>query len=481
MIASAVLPSLCWLGLKEKDLMTIKTLVNMWSGGGSLFGLALLLWIVGGQAASMQTPEQNERHRVPADFMSFRGAQWLERTERAQEEQPEAVLDAMGLESGDIVADIGCGSGYYARRIVERVGSNGRVYCVDIQPEMLDIMRQLAERDGVSGIVPILSEPDDLKLPFGVVDWIVLADVYHEMSNYEQMLADMRSSLAPGGRVALLEYRVEDGTGDNLKSDHAMSVRQVLAEWLPAGFALENLHEFLPGQHLFIMKVDDGTVVPSESIRSLDLFEAIDQGLVEVEAVGAGDSRVTLRIRNLSGKKSLVTMPVGVLFRASQGRRDMVSRRDAAIRLFDDDWKDWNVRSVGLQLNRMAAEPSDDLTVEQRLYSADLEELMYVIQAGNYQVDDSPLFYIPRFHDIEQIAVSIAAEDLRYEDIAAAVKSERIPLQYGVAFALVYCDLAGIDVKGKRIWEAHEQIFRRLRDPGLAAWYQVKIGRLVER
>lgn len=461
--------------------MTTKILLNVWSGCGNLSVLALLLWVVGGQAASMQTPERSERHRVPADFMSFRGAQWLERVERAQEEQPEAVLNAMGLESGDIVADIGCGSGYYARRMVERVGSNGRVYCVDIQQEMLDIMRQLAERDGVNGIVPILSEPDDLKLPAGVVDWIVLADVYHEMSNYEQMLAGMRASLAPGGRVALLEYRVEDGTGDNLKSDHAMSVRQVLAEWLPAGFALEDLHEFLPGQHLFIMKVDGDTAAVGESIRSLDLFDAIDQGLVEVGAVEAGESRVTVRIRNLSGKKSLVTMPVGVVFRASQGRRDMVSRRDAAIRLFDGDWKDWRVRSVGLQLGRMAAEPSDNLTVEQRLYSAELEELMYVMQVGNYRVDDSPLFYIPRLRDIEQIAVWIAAEDLRYEDIAGAVKSERIPVEYGVAFALVYCDLAGIDVKVRRVWEAHEQIFGRLRDPGLAAWYQVKTASLVGR
>lgn len=443
--------------------------------------LALLVCSVGGQPAAAQAPERSERHRVPADFMSFRGAQWLEREARVQEEQPEAVLDAMRLKPGDIVADIGCGSGYYARRIIERVVPDGRVYCVDIQPEMLDIMGQLADRDGVSGIVPILSEPDDPKLPAGVVDWIILADVYHEMSDYEAMLAGMRASLAPGGRVALLEYRIEDGTGDNLKSDHAMSVRQVLAEWLPAGFALEALEEFLPGQHLFIMKVDADTAASEESLRNLDLFEAIDEGLVEVEAIGAGAAQVTLRVRNLSGEKLVVTMPVGVSFLAPDGRRDMVSRRDAAIRLFDGDWRDWPVRSVGLQLGRPAADSSDHFTVERRLSLPALEPLMHAMQVGTYRVADSPLLYIPRLHDVEQAAVWIAAEDLRYDDIVSAIQDDRMPAQYAVAFALVYCDLAGIEVTTVSLWEDHERIFSRLRDPGLSAWYQMKTTERVRR
>ena len=106
--------------------------------------LALLVCSVGGQPAA-QAPERSERHRVPADFMSFRGAQWLKRDERVQEEQPGAVLDVMALEPGDVVADMGCGSGYYARRMARRVAPGGRVYCVDIQQEMLDIMQELAD------------------------------------------------------------------------------------------------------------------------------------------------------------------------------------------------------------------------------------------------------------------------------------------------------------------------------------------------
>jgi hypothetical protein len=313
---------------------------------------------------------------------------------------------------------------------------------------------------------------DDPKLPAGEVDWIILADVYHEMSDYEAMLAGMRASLAPGGRVALLEYRIEDGTGDNLKSDHAMSVRQVLAEWLPAGFALADLHEFLPGQHLFIMKVAGDTEVVSDAILNVDLFEAVEQGLVEAEAVGAGDASVTVRIRNTGDDQLLVTLPVGVSFQSADNARDMVSRRDAAIRLFDGEWHDWAVRSVGRQRDRTAAGSGNRFTIERPASLAALTDLMYVMQVGTYRVADSPLLYLPRAHGVEQAAVWIA--DASYDDIAAAVDADRMPAQYAVAFALVYCDLAGIDVTGTRIWADREQVFGGLRDPGLNAWYEVK-------
>ena len=436
--------------------------------------LGLILTAGAGAPAQTPSPDRAGRHRVPADFMSFQGAGWLERAERVDEERPDLVLDAMGLAPGDVVADVGCGSGYYARRVAGRVAPGGRVYCVDIQPEMLDIMRDLADRDGVTGIAPVLSEPDDLNLPAGSVDWIVLADVYHEMSDPEAMLAGMRASLAPGGRVALLEYRIEDGTGDNLKSDHAMSVRQVLAEWLPAGFALVDLHEFLPGQHLFILKAAGDGAVPGGSIRNLDLAAALDEGLVEAEARGAGETGVTVRIRNLSGGRLVVTMPVGVSFPAGGGRRDMVSRRDAAIRLFDDEWRDWAVRSVGRQPDRPAAGSGDGLGIESPEGLGGLEELMYAMQVGTYRVSNSPLLYIPRTHGIEQAAVWIAGADPRYDDIAEALRDERMPTQYAVAFALVYCDLAGIDVRSRRIWADSERVFGPLRDQGLNVWYQIK-------
>tara|TARA_B100000749_G_C18096660_1_gene330060 strand:- start:209 stop:529 length:321 start_codon:yes stop_codon:yes gene_type:complete len=106
---------------------------------------------------------------------------------------------------------------------------------------------------------------------------------------------------------------------------------------------------------------------------------------------------------------------------------------------------------------------------------------MHAMQVGTYRVADSPLLYIPRLHDVEQAAVWIAAEDLRYDDIVSAIQDDRMPAQYAVAFALVYCDLAGIEVTTVSLWEDHERIFSRLRDPGLSAWYQMKTTERVRR
>ena len=111
------------------------------------------------------------------------------------------------------------------------------------------------------------------------------------MSDPEPMLAGLRRALSPRGRVALLEYRVEDGTGDQIKADHAMSVRQVLIEWRAAGFELAALHDFLPSQHLFFFRAAGGAAGAAgggETLHDHDLLDAIDAGLVEIEARGSG-------------------------------------------------------------------------------------------------------------------------------------------------------------------------------------------------
>ena len=239
-------------------------------------GLSLCLGPSSAQAQELpvELPE-----RVPAAFMTYLGADWLERPERVAEEMPAEMLAVMGLEDGDVVADLGAGSGYYTRRMARLVAPSGTVFAVDIQPEMLELLRIRAEEEGVTGIQLVLSEPDDPKLPEGVVDWILIVDVYHELSDPEPVLARLRASLKPDGRVALVEYRVEDGSGDHIKADHRMSVRQVLSEWKPAGFELVELHEFLPSQHVFIFQANRQSVTagiePRPVIADYDILEAI--------------------------------------------------------------------------------------------------------------------------------------------------------------------------------------------------------------
>jgi len=186
--------------------------------------------------------------------MSSHGADWLDRPSREVEEQPEKVIDAMRLRPDSKVAEIGSGTGYFARRISRRLGPEGKIYANDIQPEMLDLLRQRAIAEGVSNIVTVLGEENDPLLTDGTIDWMLLVDVYHEFQNPKPMLAAMHRDLKPSGRVALVEYRLEGESAKHIREEHRMTVEQVLEEWEPAGFELVERLEFLPSQHLFIFE-----------------------------------------------------------------------------------------------------------------------------------------------------------------------------------------------------------------------------------
>lgn len=217
-------------------------------------GTLILLSTVPSLVAGTTQESKHYEGREIADVMSFHGARWLERDSRIEEEDPQALIDLLPLKPGDTAVDMGCGSGYYARRLAARVGPEGRVLCVDIQPEMLEIARRLAERDGISNIEYILGTSDDPMLEAATVDLILLVDVYHEFAAPDAMLERMRTALKPDGVAALAEYRLEGDTAAWIKLEHRMSVEQVKKEWLPAGFALKELYEALPSQHLFLFE-----------------------------------------------------------------------------------------------------------------------------------------------------------------------------------------------------------------------------------
>jgi ubiquinone/menaquinone biosynthesis C-methylase UbiE len=158
----------------------------------------------------------------------------------------------MGLRDGAVVADLGCGTGYFARRMARAVAPSGRVYGVDIQPEMLERMKVLLAKESLTNVVPVLGKGDDPGLPVASLDWILLVDVYHELQQPKPMLAKMREALKADGRIALVEYRLEGDSAAHIRTEHRMSVEQVLAEWLPAGFRLVERYEFLPTQHFFV-------------------------------------------------------------------------------------------------------------------------------------------------------------------------------------------------------------------------------------
>ena len=191
--------------------------------------------------------------RPIAGVMGMGGADWLTRPERAQEEQPEKALDALAIEPGSVVGDVGAGVGYFTEKLARRVGPNGKVYANDIQPEMLVQLRKNMAKLGIGNVQTVVGSEDDPHLPANTLDLILLVDVYHEFSKPQAMLRHMRESLKPGGRLVLLEYRKEDPNVP-IREEHKMTVKQVRSELEPEGFRFDKVVETLPQQHILIFR-----------------------------------------------------------------------------------------------------------------------------------------------------------------------------------------------------------------------------------
>lgn len=191
-----------------------------------------------------------------ARTMHYLGAEWLVRDSREREEACSRLLAALPIEPGQTVCDLGCGNGFYTLKLAQRVGPRGEVWAVDIQPEMLDLLRERADARGVPNIRPQLGTAVSPNLPEGKFHLVLLVDVYHEFSHPEQMLAEIRNCLRPDGRVALVEYRAEDEQVP-IKPLHKMSQRQVMKEYTANGFKLVGQFDELPWQHVFFFARDD--------------------------------------------------------------------------------------------------------------------------------------------------------------------------------------------------------------------------------
>lgn len=213
-------------------------------------------------------PPARERYmgRRIAQTMGYGGAPWLIRETREQEERPSEVMKQLGLKPGMTVCDMGCGNGFYSLLMAKAVTPEGKVLAVDIQQEMLHLLKLRSEEQGIDNVVPVLSTIVDPKLPENQVDLLLMVDVYHEFSHPQQMLAGIRQSLKPDGLVALLEYREEDRSVP-IKPLHKMSKRQILKEYRANGFELVKQYDGLPWQHLMFFRRDADWRKPAFSTK----------------------------------------------------------------------------------------------------------------------------------------------------------------------------------------------------------------------
>ncbi|MBM4001528.1 MAG: class I SAM-dependent methyltransferase [Planctomycetes bacterium] len=192
--------------------------------------------------------------RQIAQTMHYSGAEWLARDNRELEERCSLMLANLGVKPGMTVCDMGCGNGIHTLRLAEMVGPRGRVLAVDVQSPMLDLLRERINARDVNNVTPILGSFHDPRLPAASVDLMLLVDVYHEFSHPKEMLDAMRRSLAPAGRMVLVEFRAEDPKVP-IQPVHKMSKEQILREIPAHGFELIEEFNGLPWQHMMFFGV----------------------------------------------------------------------------------------------------------------------------------------------------------------------------------------------------------------------------------
>ena len=188
--------------------------------------------------------------------MGHQGAEWLERPEREREEMPNILVELLKLKKGDVVADIGVGTGYIARRISPKIGETGTVYGVDIQQEMLDLLAEKMAEVGITNVKGVLGTITDPKLPPESVDLAIMVDVYHEFSHPYEMMQNICRGLKMGGRVVFVEYRAEDRSVP-IKRLHKMSELQVIKEATPHPLVWVETRHDLPWQHVITFEKID--------------------------------------------------------------------------------------------------------------------------------------------------------------------------------------------------------------------------------
>ncbi len=188
--------------------------------------------------------------RQIAHVMSHYGIDWLERQEREMEENTSQLLKNLAIKPGMIIADIGAGSGYHSTLMSKMVGK-GKVYAVDVEPEMIAYLNDRIKLEGSKNIVPVLSTEQSVSLPENAIDMMLLVDVYHEFSFPYEMALSMLNALKPGGKLVLVEFRSEDAMVP-IKTIHKMSEAQAVRELKAAGFIFEKNISNLPWQHCLV-------------------------------------------------------------------------------------------------------------------------------------------------------------------------------------------------------------------------------------
>jgi ubiquinone/menaquinone biosynthesis C-methylase UbiE len=206
----------------------------------------LILFAVLAGAAGAQSPSTHEH--------SFSGAEkWahvFDDPKRDDWQKPHEVIQALALKPDAVIADIGSGTGYFAVRLSNMV-PKGRVYGVDVEPDMVKYLAERAKREKRVNVVALAGAPDDPRLP-EKADLILLVDVFHHIDERERYFRKLKGYLKPGGRVAIIDFRLDSPEGPPPAARIAPD--KVSAELKAAGYTLAKEHGFLPNQYFLVFE-----------------------------------------------------------------------------------------------------------------------------------------------------------------------------------------------------------------------------------
>lgn len=204
----------------------------------------LVLALLSAPLAAAQSPSTHDHSFKDAE----RWSHVFDDPKRDAWQKPHLVIQALGLKPDAVIADVGAGTGYFALRLANRV-PEGKVYGVDVEPEMVKHLAERAKREKRPNLVAIAGAPDDPRLP-EKADLVLLVDVYHHVGERAKYFRRLQASLKPGGRVAVIDFRLDSPEGPPKAARVAPD--QVIAEMKAAGYRLARQHDFLPNQYFLV-------------------------------------------------------------------------------------------------------------------------------------------------------------------------------------------------------------------------------------
>jgi len=217
-----------------------------------VIAIVVTLGFASGAGVRGQTPQtEHDAHRLHADPTAYIAA--LEDPKRDAYQKPQEVLAALAVKPGEILADIGAGSGYFALRLAHHVGPTGHVYAIDVSPDMVRHLNQCIHEAGLVNISTILAPPDNPLLP-RPVDRVLFVNVWHHIENQAGYLTLLRKTLKPGGQIVMIDFHKRDlpvGPPAAMKIAREDLVRQMQGH----GFKIRAEHTFLPYQYFLVFEV----------------------------------------------------------------------------------------------------------------------------------------------------------------------------------------------------------------------------------